>query len=85
MALARLQSYVDQLSTWDDILTSSPQNFNIYSTMNPTLSGKYVTFIGHEEGAPTTFRLKAKSEDQAHQLKRAVDREIEFVKAKSDA
>ena len=53
--------------------------------MDMTASGKYVTFVGHEEGSSTTYRLRVKSEEQANELKRAVDREIEFVKGKSDA
>ena len=76
---------VSGLTLSPQYILNAPQNFNIYPGMNTTASGKVVTFVGHEEGTSTTYRLRVKSEEQANELKRAVDREIEFVKGKSDA
>ncbi|KAH9951533.1 hypothetical protein B0H21DRAFT_179741 [Amylocystis lapponica] len=59
-------------------------NFNIHPGMNTVVAGKTVSFMGHDAGAPMPFRIKVKSEDQADALKHALDREIEFVKAKTE-
>ena len=63
-------------------LTSS-QNFRLYAGFKPTVSKKALTFMGHDEtGAATTYSVRTKTEDQAGQLKDALEREIAFVKAK---
>ena len=51
--------------------------------MDPKVAKNVVSFIGHDEGAPVPFRLRVKTNEQADSLKAALDREIEFVKAKS--
>ena len=51
--------------------------------MDATVSKNTVSFIGHEEGETVPYRLKVKTNDQADALKKAIDREIEFVKAKA--
>ena len=55
----------------------------IHSGMNATMSDKFVSFIGHEEGAAMPYRIRMKTPVQARELKDALDREIEFVKSKS--
>ncbi|KAG5638453.1 hypothetical protein H0H81_012518 [Sphagnurus paluster] len=60
-------------------------NFNIYSGLKPTQSKKALTFIGHDEaGASHTYSVRLQNEEHATSLKEAIDREIAFVKAKSD-
>ncbi|TFY60548.1 hypothetical protein EVJ58_g5075 [Rhodofomes roseus] len=58
-------------------------NFRIYSGMNARADKNVVSFVGHEDGAQATYRIRTKTEEQATDLKSAVDREIEFVRAKS--
>jgi len=58
-----------------------PQNFNIYAELNPTQTNKFVSFIGHEDGSTIMFKLRLKSEGDALELKKAMDREISSVKA----
>ena len=52
--------------------------------MNASVSDKVVSFIGHEDGQSTPYRIRTKTAEQANALKAALDREIEFVKAKSE-
>jgi nucleoporin NUP2 len=42
-------------------------------------------FVGHEGATSQTYNVRMKTEEQAAELKNALDREIAFVKAKSDA
>ena len=51
--------------------------------MNPTVAKNVVSFMGHDEGSSVPFKLRVKTAEQADDLKQALDREIEFVKAKS--
>lgn len=57
-------------------------NFNVYKGMNPTVAKNVVSFMGHDEGNSVPFKLRVKTNEQADDLKKALDREIEFVKAK---
>ncbi|KAF8070678.1 hypothetical protein FPV67DRAFT_1448373 [Lyophyllum atratum] len=67
------------------LMDYSPQNFNIYSGLKPTQTKKTLAFIGHDEaGASQTYSVRLQSEEQAILLKEVFDREIAFVKAKSD-
>ncbi|KAI0661280.1 hypothetical protein C8Q70DRAFT_932300 [Cubamyces menziesii] len=59
-------------------------NFILYSGMNASVSDKVVSFIGHEDGQSTPYRIRTKTAEQANALKAALDREIEFVRAKSE-
>ncbi|KAI8993870.1 hypothetical protein BD414DRAFT_506437 [Trametes punicea] len=59
-------------------------NFILYSGMNATVSDKVVSFMGHEDGQSTPYRIRTKTAAQANELKAALDREIEFVRAKSE-
>lgn len=68
----------------DFYLPTFSQNFKLYPGLQPTLAKKTVRFIGHEDGVPQTYNVRTKTEDQARELKEALDREIAFVKAKSD-
>jgi nucleoporin NUP2 len=43
---------------------------------------KEVTFTGHREGEGVTFMVRVKTREMAEELKGALEREIEFVKAK---
>jgi nucleoporin NUP2 len=58
------------------------QNFNIYPGLKPSISKKALTFVGHSDGASQTYCVRLPSEEQANELKAALDREIEVVKAK---
>ncbi|KAI0645952.1 hypothetical protein C8Q79DRAFT_927042 [Trametes meyenii] len=60
-------------------------NFILHSGMNTAVSDKVVSFMGHDNGQSTPYRIRTKTADQANQLKEVLDREIEFVKAKSEA
>ncbi|PSS38043.1 hypothetical protein PHLCEN_2v128 [Hermanssonia centrifuga] len=61
-------------------------NFNVYKDMSPSVSKNTVAFVGREGGAPASYRLRVKTAEHANDLKKAIDKEIEFVKAKaSDA
>lgn len=51
--------------------------------MNAKADHNVVSFVGHENGAQATYRVRTKTEEQAKDLKSALDREIEFVRAKS--
>ncbi|KAG5647036.1 hypothetical protein DXG03_001406 [Asterophora parasitica] len=60
-------------------------NFSVYSGLKPTQTKKALTFVGHDAtGASQTYSVRLQSEDQAKTLKEALDREIAFVKGKSD-
>ena len=59
------------------------QNFNIHVGMSPSLASNVVSFMGHDGGQSTPYRLRVKTNDQADALKKALDREIEFVRAKT--
>ena len=51
--------------------------------MNAAVADKTVSFMGHEEGVSTPYRIRMKTNEQAKELKAALDREIEFVKSKT--
>ncbi|KAF9529239.1 hypothetical protein CPB83DRAFT_852916 [Crepidotus variabilis] len=57
-------------------------NFKIYSGLKPSVAKKALTFIGHADGVSQTYCVRLPNETQANELKAALDREIEFVKAK---
>lgn len=42
-----------------------------------------VSFMGHDDGNSVPYKIRVKTEAIAGELKAALDREIEFVKAKS--
>ncbi|KAF5370587.1 hypothetical protein D9758_001823 [Tetrapyrgos nigripes] len=60
-------------------------NFNLYGGLNPSQTKKTVMFVGHEGETSQTYNVRMKTEEQAAELKNALEREITFVKAKSDA
>ena len=43
-----------------------------------------VSFVGHDQGDSKTYNLKFKSEGEAQEMLAALNREIEFVKAKAE-
>jgi len=60
-------------------------NFNLHTGMKPTSNKQTVSFMGHDDqGSAVPFRLRVKTESAAQELKDMLDREIEFVKGKSD-
>jgi len=58
-------------------------NFIIYPGLNPASTSNHVSFVGHEGGVSTTFKLRLKTEEDARELKAAMDREIALVQAKT--
>lgn len=60
-------------------------NFNIYAGMKPSTNKQTVSFMGHDDqGNAVPFRLRIKSESAAQELKDVLDKEVDFVKGKSD-
>ncbi|KAH7888696.1 hypothetical protein F5I97DRAFT_737112 [Phlebopus sp. FC_14] len=51
-------------------------NFRLYNGLRPTVAKTMISFIGHDNGTPASFRIRVKSEEQAAELKEAMDREI---------
>ncbi|KAF5317298.1 hypothetical protein D9611_003923 [Ephemerocybe angulata] len=60
-------------------------NFSLYSGLKPSVAKKAVTFIGHDKGVAQTYSIRVPTEENAKDLKEALEREIAFVKAKEDA
>ncbi|KAF6760310.1 hypothetical protein DFP72DRAFT_988530 [Ephemerocybe angulata] len=57
-------------------------NFSLYSGLKPSVAKKAVTFIGHDKGVAQTYSIRVPTEENAKDLKEALEREIAFVKAK---
>jgi len=64
------------------VLNLDFQNFKIYASLKPSIAKKALTFIGHDAGVSQTYCVRFADEAQAIDLKVALEREIEFVKAK---
>ncbi|KAK1236320.1 hypothetical protein PQX77_000436 [Marasmius sp. AFHP31] len=58
-------------------------NFNLYPGLAPSQTQKTLSFVGHEGGNAQAYMIRVKTEEQARELKEALDREIAFVKSKS--
>ncbi|KAG9316618.1 hypothetical protein JVU11DRAFT_2672 [Chiua virens] len=56
-------------------------NFRMYAALKPSLAKTSISFIGIENGAPTSYRIRVKTEEQAGDLKQALEREIAAVAA----
>ncbi|CAA7261740.1 unnamed protein product [Cyclocybe aegerita] len=56
-------------------------NFKIYVGMNPSVNKKAVSFVGHDNGVAQSYTLRVATEAQAKELKEAVEKEIEAIKA----
>jgi nucleoporin NUP2 len=54
----------------------------LYGGLKPTRKDKAVMVVGHENGKSMTYNIRTKTEEQAEELLKALEREIEFVKAK---
>jgi nucleoporin NUP2 len=39
-----------------------------------------ISFVGHDDGVPVSFRIRVKTAEQAQELKDAFDREVAAVK-----
>ncbi|TFK26495.1 hypothetical protein FA15DRAFT_276827 [Coprinopsis marcescibilis] len=57
-------------------------NFKIYSGLKPSQSKKTISFVGHDNGVAQTYSVRVGSEEQAKELKEALEREVEIVKSK---
>ncbi|KAG2099110.1 hypothetical protein BD769DRAFT_225335 [Suillus cothurnatus] len=55
-------------------------NFRLFVSLTPTLTKTMISFVGHDEGAPASFRIRVKTAEQAQELKSALDREVAAVK-----
>lgn len=55
-------------------------NFNLYSGLKVTQAKKNVTFIGHDNGVSQTYNVRLPNEDQARELKKAIESEVVLVK-----
>lgn len=55
-------------------------NFRLFASLTPTLMKTMVSFVGHDEGVPASFRIRVKTPEQAQELKNAVDRDVAAVK-----
>jgi nucleoporin NUP2 len=51
-------------------------NFRVYAGLRPTLAKTLISFVGYEDSTPTSFRVRVKTENQASELKQALDREV---------
>ncbi|KIK27700.1 hypothetical protein PISMIDRAFT_674604 [Pisolithus microcarpus 441] len=58
-------------------------NFRLFSGLKPSLAKTSISFVGHENGAPASYRIRVKTEEQAVSLKHAMDREIAVIQATS--
>lgn len=76
--------YLPIVFSWTSTLIPCPQNFKIYAGLKPSRSKKSVTFIGHDDDISQPYTLRLQSEEQAVELTDALDREIAFVKAKTE-
>ena len=57
------------------------QNFAIYQGLKPTVSKKILSFVGHEDGESTLFKLRLKTDEQAVELMDAMIREVEALES----
>ncbi|KAG2361422.1 hypothetical protein BDR07DRAFT_1472132 [Suillus spraguei] len=55
-------------------------NFRLFVSLTPTLMKTMVSFVGHDEGVPASFRIRVKTPEQAQELKNALDRDVAAVK-----
>lgn len=70
---------------WRDTCLIFHQNFKIYSSLNPSLIGKTVTFVGHDDaGISATYRIRTQSDQHATEFVDALNREISFVKGEAE-
>ena len=60
------------------------KNFKIYSGLKPSLGKKALTFVGHDNGVSQTYCVRLPGDEQAQQLKEALDQEIESVAVKEE-
>ncbi|KIJ18712.1 hypothetical protein PAXINDRAFT_8954 [Paxillus involutus ATCC 200175] len=54
-------------------------NFRVYTTFKPTLAKTLISFVGYENNTLTSFRIRVKTEEQASELKHALEREAAAV------
>ncbi|KAI5123682.1 hypothetical protein M0805_001710 [Coniferiporia weirii] len=51
-------------------------NFNLYSGLKTTRAKQVLNFVGHDNGASVTYRVRVKDEAGAIALKEAIDKEV---------
>ncbi|KAH0827861.1 hypothetical protein J3R83DRAFT_3488 [Lanmaoa asiatica] len=56
-------------------------NSRIYGGLKLSMTNTSISFIGYENSTPTSFRVRVKTEEQAGDLKQAMEREIAAVQA----
>ena len=66
-----------------DEFSPSLQNFRLYAGLKLSLAKTALTFVGHDNGAPASYRIRVKTEEQASQLKTAMEGEIEAIQPSS--
>ncbi|KAH7925510.1 hypothetical protein BV22DRAFT_1195086 [Leucogyrophana mollusca] len=54
-------------------------NFRVYAGLSPSISPKVVSFVGHDDGVSTPYKLRLKSDEDAQDLKAAMEREVEAI------
>jgi len=55
-------------------------NFKLYAGFKVTQAKKSLTFIGHDNGFAQTYNVRLPNDDQARELREAVEREVALVK-----
>ncbi|KAH7916557.1 hypothetical protein BJ138DRAFT_286368 [Hygrophoropsis aurantiaca] len=54
-------------------------NFRVHAGLNPTVATKVVSFLGHDDGASTPYKLRLKSDEDAQALKAAMEGEVAAI------
>jgi len=66
-----------------DEFSPGSQNFRLYAGLKLSLAKTALTFVGHDNGVPASYRMRVKTEEQASQLKAAMDGEIAAIQPSS--
>ncbi|KAI9569655.1 hypothetical protein HD554DRAFT_2171097 [Boletus coccyginus] len=56
-------------------------NFRMHGNLKPSLAKNAVSLVGYESSTPASFSVRVKTEEQAKDLKQALEREIAAVQA----
>lgn len=59
------------------------QNFRLYAGLKLSLAKTALTFVGHDNGTPASYRIRVKTEEQASELKTTMDSEITAIQSSS--
>ncbi|KAL4078390.1 hypothetical protein V8B97DRAFT_2003615 [Scleroderma yunnanense] len=58
-------------------------NFRLYAGLRLSLAKTSLSFVGHDNGAPASYRIRVKTDEQASELKMAIEGEIAALQASS--